>query len=104
MLPGRLGRRPSRLASLAPQGDGRQSALYRNKPWMPGAKPGVTRQDLLASPDMDAARTITAEVPEAAAKAADKAGDDTSRVTPMMEQYIEIKAANPDCPLFYRMG
>ena len=28
----------------------------------------------------------------------------TSRVTPMMEQYIEIKAANPDCLLFYRMG
>ncbi|MEW5424524.1 DNA mismatch repair protein MutS [Amorphus sp. 3PC139-8] len=24
--------------------------------------------------------------------------------TPMMEQYIEIKAANPDCLLFYRMG
>ena len=27
-----------------------------------------------------------------------------ARVTPMMEQYIEIKAANPDCLLFYRMG
>jgi DNA mismatch repair protein MutS len=25
-------------------------------------------------------------------------------VTPMMEQYVEIKAANPDCLLFYRMG
>src|ERR1700735_1117460 len=25
-------------------------------------------------------------------------------VPPMMEQYIEIKAANPDCLLFYRMG
>lgn len=29
---------------------------------------------------------------------------DTSRVTPMMAQYVEIKAANPDCLLFYRMG
>src|SRR3974377_230213 len=29
---------------------------------------------------------------------------DAGRVTPMMEQYIEIKAANPDCILFYRMG
>src|SRR5580698_6771887 len=29
---------------------------------------------------------------------------ETARVTPMMEQYIEIKAANPDCLLFYRMG
>src|SRR5215468_11286735 len=32
------------------------------------------------------------------------AADDLGRVTPMMEQYIEIKAANPDCLLFYRMG
>ncbi|MGA8694197.1 MAG: DNA mismatch repair protein MutS, partial [Xanthobacteraceae bacterium] len=77
---------------------------------MPGAKPGDARQDLLASPNMDAARTITAEASEAAAKdattkdATAKPGDDTSRVTPMMEQYIEIKAANPDCLLFYRMG
>jgi DNA mismatch repair protein MutS len=29
---------------------------------------------------------------------------ESARVTPMMEQYIEIKAANPDCLLFYRMG
>ena len=29
---------------------------------------------------------------------------DPGRVTPMMAQYIEIKAANPDCLLFYRMG
>ena len=27
-----------------------------------------------------------------------------ARVTPMMAQYLEIKAANPDCLLFYRMG
>ncbi len=27
-----------------------------------------------------------------------------ARVTPMMEQYTEIKAAHPDCLLFYRMG
>src|SRR3954465_7015291 len=33
-----------------------------------------------------------------------KAADDVGRVTPVMEQYIEIKAANPDCLLFYRMG
>src|ERR1022692_2978324 len=31
-------------------------------------------------------------------------GDGNGRVTPMMEQYIEIKTANPDCLLFYRMG
>jgi DNA mismatch repair protein MutS len=29
---------------------------------------------------------------------------EAARVTPMMEQFIEIKAANPDCLLFYRMG
>lgn len=28
----------------------------------------------------------------------------SGRVTPMMAQYIEIKTANPDCLLFYRMG
>lgn len=32
------------------------------------------------------------------------AGAPSTRVTPMMEQYIEIKTANPDCLLFYRMG
>ena len=30
--------------------------------------------------------------------------DGAARATPVMEQYIEIKAANPDCLLFYRMG
>jgi DNA mismatch repair protein MutS len=33
-----------------------------------------------------------------------KPADDGTRPTPMMEQYIEIKTANPDCLLFYRMG
>jgi DNA mismatch repair protein MutS len=32
------------------------------------------------------------------------AGGEDTRVTPAMAQYIEIKAANPDCLLFYRMG
>src|SRR3954451_3890453 len=31
-------------------------------------------------------------------------GDAPARITPMMEQYVEIRAANPDCLLFYRMG
>jgi DNA mismatch repair protein MutS len=30
--------------------------------------------------------------------------DSPGRITPMMEQYIEIRAVNPDCLLFYRMG
>src|SRR2546421_643144 len=32
------------------------------------------------------------------------AGDALPRATPMMAQYFEIKAANPDSLLFYRMG
>jgi DNA mismatch repair protein MutS len=40
---------------------------------------------------------------ESAAPPAPKAAEE-GRVTPMMAQYIEIKAANPDCLLFYRMG
>ena len=30
--------------------------------------------------------------------------DNISGVTPMMAQYLEIKAAHPDALLFYRMG
>lgn len=40
--------------------------------------------------------------PETAPSAAPAAAPE--RVTPMMAQYVEIKAANPDCLLFYRMG
>ena len=35
---------------------------------------------------------------------AERAPDASTRVTPMMEQYIEIKTANPGSLLFYRMG
>ncbi|MDQ2081163.1 DNA mismatch repair protein MutS [Xanthobacteraceae bacterium Astr-EGSB] len=46
--------------------------------------------------------------PESAPAAEPAAGarprEDNGRVTPMMEQYVEIKSANPDCLLFYRMG
>src|SRR6478609_9248423 len=36
---------------------------------------------------------------------APKSPDDLlDRASPMMAQYIEIKTANPDCLLFYRMG
>ncbi|MFY9835194.1 MAG: DNA mismatch repair protein MutS, partial [Xanthobacteraceae bacterium] len=37
-------------------------------------------------------------------EASDGAPEFAGRITPMMEQYSEIKAANPDCMLFYRMG
>src|SRR4030088_96314 len=32
------------------------------------------------------------------------AADATARITPMMEQYLEIKAGHPGLLLFYRMG
>src|SRR3954470_6030718 len=48
---------------------------------------------------MDAARAITPTRLEQAPPA-----ESAARPTPVMEQYIEIKAANPDCLLFYRMG
>jgi DNA mismatch repair protein MutS len=39
-----------------------------------------------------------------AAVAASGGGDKSGGVTPSMAQFLEIKAANPDCLLFYRMG
>jgi DNA mismatch repair protein MutS len=48
---------------------------------------------------MDAARPIVPSSFESSPP-----GEDAPRPTPVMEQYIEIKAANPDCLLFYRMG
>jgi DNA mismatch repair protein MutS len=56
---------------------------------------------------MDATRPIAADdtgASTAPGPGTPKTADDIGRVTPMMEQYIEIKAANPDCLLFYRMG
>jgi len=57
---------------------------------------------------MDAARPLTPagfeSGPPAEGGGRANAADDAGRITPVMEQYIEIKAANPDCLLFYRMG
>src|SRR3954471_5592464 len=60
--------------------------------------------------NIDAARIVgLAEPapPESAPRApsdTSKKADDDARVTPSMAQFLEIKAANPDCLLFYRMG
>src|SRR4051795_13597239 len=48
--------------------------------------------------------TIPQSIPAPAPPESTPANDATSRVTPMMEQYLEIKAANPGLLLFYRMG
>ncbi|HEY4404877.1 MAG TPA: DNA mismatch repair protein MutS [Xanthobacteraceae bacterium] len=54
---------------------------------------------------MDIARSPSPSDPADPANArAAPAPDDLGRVTPMMEQYTEIKAAHPGCLLFYRMG
>lgn len=52
-------------------------------------------------------RPLRSQPLERRAKAADAVTSsplDIPGATPMMAQYIEIKAANPDCLLFYRMG
>src|SRR4030088_3523154 len=43
-------------------------------------------------------------LPEAAPASDATAADAPARVTPMMEQFLEIKAAHPGLLLFYRMG
>src|SRR6187401_1608595 len=48
--------------------------------------------------------TIQQSIPAPAPPEAAPAADANSRVTPMMEQYLEIKAAHPGLLLFYRMG
>src|SRR5437899_2639456 len=49
--------------------------------------------------------TVQQPVPSPVSPPAEPASaDTTSRVTPMMEQYLEIKAANPGLLLFYRVG
>ncbi len=59
--------------------------------------------DAAQPPDMpDTPETAGAAAPPEAGSR--RAAPDGGRPTPMMEQYIEIKAANPDCLLFYRMG
>src|SRR6266498_3474550 len=51
---------------------------------------------------MDAARPLIPQGFEAGESG--PPAEPPARATPVMEQYIEIKAANPDCLLFYRMG
>src|SRR5690348_11917537 len=99
-------------------------------PQPPGACGRTCGRDELASRDLVASRPMTlvrsgslredppgasavppapADNGRAASAPSNAAGDvspadDLGRITPMMEQYIEIKAAHPDCLLFYRMG
>src|SRR5438034_1196323 len=48
--------------------------------------------------------TIQQSIPAPAPPAEPASADTTARVTPMMEQYLEIKAGHPGLLLFYRMG
>src|SRR5829696_7910304 len=59
--------------------------------------PGTPKK---ADDDARASPTMTGDVADDDARRS----DDDARVAPMMAQYLEIKSANPDCLLFYRMG
>ena len=52
----------------------------------------------------DAAEAAPSPAPAEGATGRPRAGAEEARVTPMMAQYLEIKAANPGSLLFYRMG
>lgn len=54
--------------------------------------------------DGDAAQAVAASGKKAAKPGPAAASAKASAMTPMMAQYTEIKAANPDSLLFYRMG
>jgi DNA mismatch repair protein MutS len=53
---------------------------------------------------MDAARKVELNEDPPPPEPAPAAPEPVAPPTPVMAQYIEIKAANPDCLLFYRMG
>src|SRR5215470_2466642 len=55
----------------------------------------ITRQPMTVQP---------VPVPSASPPESAPSAEANARVTPMMEQYLEIKAANPGLLLFYRMG
>src|SRR3954468_2365 len=57
-----------------------------------------------AAHQIRSAKAAAAVVDGGRDRPAPRASDDTGRPTPMMAQYVEIKTANPDCLLFYRMG
>src|SRR2546423_13886357 len=75
---------------------------------MRGPRAGIRVRVLLASRRMN--RSGPKATPDVSAPNGDDAVvtpiafGDAGSVTPMMRQYQEIKAANPDSLLFYRMG
>src|SRR5262245_50137379 len=56
----------------------------------------------VADPGQQPAASSPASLP--AKSSAEPPADKAAGVTPSMAQFLEIKAANPDCLLFYRMG
>ena len=84
-----------------------------------GAAPQPNGEETRASPELDANEDARADMRGAGSRAAENAATenaaaengaaenataDPGRITPAMAQYVEIKAANPDYLLFYRMG
>jgi len=60
--------------------------------------------DITDPPSHREGMRATPAVTEPAPRVTLPASEPVGRVTPMMEQYLEIKAANPGLLLFYRMG
>jgi DNA mismatch repair protein MutS len=61
-----------------------------------GTAPHFPIKDYVALAPAGAVAEVAAPAPETS--------DAGGKITPMMAQYLEIKAANPGCLLFYRMG
>src|SRR6201987_4226433 len=72
----------------------------------PGSLPGLAPGWISASHALHVKRRFASLADMDAWSDKDKKDPDIAapRLTPMMAQYLEIKAANPDCLLFYRMG
>src|SRR5437879_1534959 len=77
---------------MTPDGAGRRVLPLHHLRWSPSPS-----GDGEAKPVHDSARTLSPPPMATAAKP-------SSAPTPMMAQYLALKAEAPDCLLFYRMG
>src|ERR687897_66198 len=106
----RTSRRPSRSLgwkppTTCPSSSGIPADARSQPPLFPVARLRTGRRTVEFSRQMRPMASQALRQPPAGADSPAGSGlAQDSRVTPMMAQYIEIKAANPDSLLFYRMG
>ena len=86
------------VAMTAEQGWRATGRLERGKRRLPRQSNRTGEQNFVVC----GAMTIQQSIPVPAEPAAP--AEDITRVSPMMEQFLEIKAAHPELLLFYRMG